>query len=131
MTNTTKTMETIQRVKTITQNIIHDKQLPEKMGPKFFPLIQDELHQIINVLNSLQSKITLLHIASQFPQALFLNKNGEIFSREQMLNKVNETNQTLNKITTVLQHHFTNNSSQTPEIIHTLPDPHKTHSDTL
>ena len=131
MTNTTKTMETIQRVKKITEDIILDKELPEKMGPRFFPLIQDQLHQIINVLNSLESKITLLHFASQFPQALFLNKNGQIFSREQMLNKVNETNQTLNNITAVLQHHFTNNSSQTPEIIHTLSDPHKTHSDTL
>ena len=91
-------METIQRVKKITQDIILDEELPQKMGPRFFPLIQDQLHQIINVLNSLESKITLLHFASQFPQALFLNKNGQIFSREQMLNKVNETNQTLNNI---------------------------------
>ena len=124
-------METIQHVKKIAEDIILDKELPEKMGPKFFPLIQDQLLQVINDLNALESKITLLHFASQFPQALFLNEHGKIFSREQMLNSVGEINQTLNNITAVLQHHFANNPFQTPEIIPTLPDPHKTHSDPL
>ena len=131
MANTTKTLETINHLKNITKNIIHDEKLPETMGPKFFPKLKKQLLQIMNDLNSLEIKVALLHLASQIPQAMFLNNHGKIFSKEEMLNSLETTNQTLPNATAQLQQHFNNNPSYTPKIIPTLPHPRKTDSTPL
>ena len=131
MANTTKTLETINHLKNITENIIYDEKLPETMGPKFFPKIKNQLLQIMNDLNSLEIKVQLLHLGSQFPQAMFLNNHGKIFSKEEMLNSLETTNQTLTNVTAQLQQQFNNNPSQTPKIIPTLPHPRKTDSTPL
>ena len=132
MANTTKTLETIKHLKNITENIILDKELPETMGPKFFPKIKNQLLQIMKDLNSLKIKVQLLHLGSQFPQAMFLNNHGKIFSRKEMLNSLETTNQTLKNVTGQLQHHFNNTPlPNRPQIIPTLPDPHKTDSTPL
>ena len=131
MANTTKTLETINHLKNITKNIIHDEKLPETMGPKFFPKLKKQLLQIMNDLNSLEIKVALLHLGSQIPQAMFLNNHGKIFSKEEMLNSLETTNQTLTNATAQLQQHFNNNPSYTPKIIPTLPHPRKTDSTPL
>ena len=128
MANTTKTLERIKQVKNIFENIILDKELREQMGPICFPIMKDQLLQIMKDLNTIQLQVEKLHLTSQCPQAFSLNKH-EIFTLQEKVNSLAKRNQMLKNITDVLQYHFTNTPlPDRPQIIPTLPDPHKTDS---
>ena len=123
MANTTKTLDTMKHLKNIIENIIFDKQLREKMGPIFFPIMKDQLIQIIKEINDIQFKVEMLHFCSQFP--------GLLFTQEEILNSLNTHDQTLKNISDVLPYHYRHNPAQTPQITSTLPDPPKTRSTPL
>ena len=105
MTNPAKTLQTITHLKEITEKIFFDKQLPEKMGPIFYPIIKKHLFVIMNEINEIESKIQTLHLCSQFHGAIFFNTHKS-FTREEMLNSLNKHDQTLKKISGKLQYHF-------------------------
>ena len=131
MANTTKTLETIKHVKNITENIILDKELREQMGPICFPIMKDQLLQNIKDLNDIQFQVEMLHLCSQYPQAFSLDKH-EILTVQEKVNSLEKHNQMLKNITDVLQYHFTNTPlPNRPQIIPSLPDPHKTDSANL
>ena len=131
MANTTKTLERIKQVKNIFENIILDKELREQMGPICFPIMKDQLLENIKDLNSIQLQVEMLHLYSQFPEAFSLDKH-EIFTIQEKINSLEKHNQMLKNITDVLQYHFTNTPlPNRPQIIPSLPDPHKTDSANL
>ena len=107
MANTTKTLETIKHVKNVTENIILDKELHEKMGPICFPIMKDQLLQNIKDLNDIQFEVQFLHFSSQYPQLFSLDKD-EILTVQKKINSLEKHNQMLKNITDVLQYHFTN-----------------------
>ena len=107
MANTRETLERIQQVKNITENIILDKELREQMGPICFPIMKDQLLQNIKDLNDIQFEVQFLHFSSQYPQLFSLDKD-EILTVQKKINSLEKHNQMLKNITDVLQYHFTN-----------------------
>ena len=102
MANTTKTLEKIQHVKNLTENMLLDKKLPEKMGPILYPMTKDQLIENIKHLKTIQFQVEMLHYGSRFPQTFSLNSH-EIFTLQEKIHSLEKHNQTLDKITDVLQ----------------------------
>ena len=102
MANTTKTLERIEHVKNLTENILLDKKLPEKMGPILFPMMKDQLLENIKDLKTIQFQVEMLHYGSRFLETFPFN-NHEIFTLQERINSLAKRNQTLDKITDVLQ----------------------------
>ena len=102
MANTTKTLEKIQHVKNLTENMLLDKKLPEKMGPILYPMTKDQIIENIKHLKTIQLQVEMLHYGSRFPQTFSLN-NHEIFTLQEKIHSLEKHNQTLDKITDVIQ----------------------------